>query len=106
MPIKNLPVARWGYQVLEAAGEAEWVRVYGAVTERGEGRSGRYRQVWLIIEGVWGRVRVTAGPESTLGGLQPGTAVEIATRLTGMLDLHNDFYVGAHTRLLRATPPR
>lgn len=102
MPIKDLPLTRTPRALRAAATATEWVRVRGVVTHRALARCGPYWQAVLHIETPAGLVRVTA---DTLGGSQPGTTVEIATLLTGRLDLPQQLYHGDHTRLLHLTPP-
>ncbi|SDO02666.1 hypothetical protein SAMN05660199_01158 [Klenkia soli] len=63
------------------------VRVRGQVDRRGDGYSGTYRNVWLIVDAGGAFIRITASPSSPLGAAPVGGTVELTTRLTGNVDL-------------------
>lgn len=89
----------------EAAVRGERVRVRGRVLAVGDSRSGAYRNRWLKIAVGSLSVRVTATPSSQLGSMAAGSTIELAVRLTGMVDLTEDVYYGERAQLLSWTPP-
>jgi hypothetical protein len=104
MPARELMVIENRKQFHAAATGRERVRVRGVVAKCGDGYSGSYRNVWLRIETPWGFLRITATPSSPLGTMAVGSAVELAVRLTGMVDLAADMYYGERTQLLAWAP--
>ena len=87
MSARELEMTRTRKQLHTAATERERVRVRGRVAECGDGYSGTYRNVWLRVAAAGASTRVTASPSSRLGTLPVGSWVEIAARLTGMVEL-------------------
>jgi hypothetical protein len=73
------------------------------VAKCGDGYSGSYRNVWMRIETPWGFLRITATTSSPLGTMA-GSAVELAVRMTGMVDLAANTYYGERTQLLTWPP--
>jgi hypothetical protein len=73
------------------------------VAERGDGYSGTYRNVWLCVETAAASVRVTASPTSPLGTMPVGSTVELASRLTGLVNLATNTYYGERAQLLTWT---
>ncbi len=106
MSARELEMTRTRKQLHTAATERERVRVRGRVAECGDGYSGTYRNVWLRVEVAGAGIRVTASPSSRLGTLPVGSSVEIAARLTGMVELGWDpagnVYYGERAQLLAA----
>ncbi len=51
-----------------------------------------------------GDVRVTASTRSTLGTMPVGSSVELATTLTGMVDVAEVVYFGPRAQLLDWSP--
>ena len=95
MSARELTMTRTRKKLHTSATVRERVRVRGIVVQRGDSYSGTYRNVWLRIETAGGSVRVTASPSSTLGTLPVGSSVEVAARLTGLVELDAD--AGANT---------
>lgn len=104
MPARELMMIKTRKQLHAAATNRERVRVRGVVAKCGDGYSGSYRNVWLRIETPWGFLRITATPSSPLGTMAVGSAVELAVRMTGMVDLAADTYYGERTQLLTWSP--
>ncbi len=104
MSARELEMTRTRKQLHTAATARERVRVRGRVAERGDGYSCTYRNVWLHVEVAGASIRVTASPSSRLGTLPVGSSVEIAARLTGMVELGWDpagnVYYGERAQLL------
>jgi hypothetical protein len=74
------------------------------VAERGGGYSGTYRNVWLLIETSGVSVRVTASPSTPLGTMSVGNTVELAARLTRMVDVAADVFHAERAQLLTWAP--
>jgi hypothetical protein len=87
-------------QLHAAATARERVRARGAVAQRGDGYSGTYRNVWLEIETAGATLCVTATPSSTLGTMVVGNTMELAVRMTGLVDVATGTYYGERARLL------
>ncbi len=104
MSARELEMTRTRKLLHTAATTRERVRVRGRVAECGDGYSGTYRNVWLRVEAAGASVRVTASPSSRLGTLPVGSSVEIAARLTGMVELGwnaaGNVYYGERAQLL------
>ena len=92
-------------QLHAAARARERRRLRGVVVERGDGYSGTYRNAWLRIEIPGASVQVTASPMSPLGTLPVGSRVELACRLTGMVDVVSNTYYGERAQLLSWVTP-
>jgi hypothetical protein len=105
LPARELAMIRNRKQLHTAAAVQERLRVRGVVAERGDGYSGTYRNTWLSIELAGASVRVTASPTSSLGMMPVGSTVELACRLTGMVDVATDTYYGERAQLLSWAPP-
>ena len=88
-----------------AAVNGDRVRIRGVVAAVGDGYSGTYRNVWLKITMGSAAIRLTASPSSPLGTMVVGSTLEVAVRLTGIVDLTQDLYYGERAKLLRAAPP-
>jgi hypothetical protein len=104
MSAKELPVTSTKTQLKQAAAARGRVRVRGRVTARGDAWNGRYRQTWLRIDTTAGGVRVTASPTSPLGTLPIGSPVDLAARLTGLVDLVTMTYFAERAQLIQARP--
>lgn len=100
MPAQELPLVRGRKRLHTASVGRERVRIRGVVVDRGEGYSGKYRNVWLRIEAAGANVRVTASPSSTLGTMPRGAMVELAARMTGMVDVAESVYWAERAQLL------
>ena len=101
MPARDLELIRSRKRLHTAAISRERVRIRGIVAESGDGYSGTYRNVWLRVQtAVGASVRLTASPSSTLGTLPDGAIVELAARLTGMVDLADNIYYAERAQLL------
>lgn len=105
---RDLTMIRTRRQLHLAAANRERVRVRGVVAARGDGYSGSYRNVWLRVETAGASVRVTATPTSPLGTMPVGSEVELAARLTGIVDLAaaNVVYYAERAQLLMPAPAR
>jgi hypothetical protein len=103
MPARDLPIITVRDQIHAAAAAQQRIRIRGIVAACGDGYSGTYRNVWLSIDTAGIRLRVTASPKSALGTMPVGTTVELAARLTGMVDLVRGEYYGKRAQLLAAT---
>ncbi|SNR82066.1 hypothetical protein SAMN04488107_0042 [Geodermatophilus saharensis] len=102
MPARDLELIRSRKRLHTAAISRERVRVRGIVAESGDGYSGTYRNVWLRIQtAVGASVRLTASPSSTLGTMPHGAIVELAARLTGLVDVADNVYYAERAQLLR-----
>jgi hypothetical protein len=104
LPARELAMIRNRKQLHAAAAMRERLRVRGVVAERGDGYSGTYRNAWLRIELAGASIRVTASPTSSLGTLPVGSTVELACRLTGMVDVVTNTYYGERAQLLSWAP--
>jgi hypothetical protein len=93
-------------QLHVAAQMRERLRVRGVVVERGDGYSGTYRNAWLRIEISGASVQVTASPTSPLGTLPVGSRLELACRMTGMVDVVSNTYYGERAQLLSWVAPK
>lgn len=100
MPARDLEMVRSRKRLHTAAVSRERVRVRGVVAQSGDGYSGTYRNVWLRIEMAGVSVRVTASPTSTLGTMPDGATVELAARMTGMVDVAENVYYAERTQLI------
>lgn len=105
MSARDLELIRSRKRLHTAAVNRERVRVRGVVTARGDGYSGTYRNVWLHIKtAVGASVRLTASPSSTLGTMADGAIVELAARLTGVVDVADNVYYAERAQLLTWAP--
>ncbi len=104
MSARKLTMVRTRRQLHAAAVGRARVRVRGVVAERGGGDSGTYRNVWLLIASAGVSVRVTASPSTPLGTMSVGSTVEIAARLTGMIDVAADVFHAERAQLLTWVP--
>src|SRR3954463_5732198 len=104
MPARDLVMIKTRKQLLDAATTRERVRLKGKVTELGDGYSGTYRNVWLRIETRAGNVRMTASTNSTLGTMPEGSNVELATTMTGLVNVAENVHYGERAQLLHWTP--
>jgi hypothetical protein len=104
MSARESGMVRTRRQLHTAAISRACVRVQGVVAERGGGYSGRYRNVWLLIATAGVSVRVTASPSTPLGTMSVGSTVEVAARLTGMVDVAADVFHAERAQLLTWAP--
>lgn len=104
MPARDLPIIRTRARLHAAATTRSRVRVRGTVAATGDGYSGTYRNAWLQIATAAGNVRVTASTKSTLGTMRVGSSLELATTLTGMVDVSEAVYFGERAQLLAWSP--
>jgi hypothetical protein len=104
MSARELAQVRTRKQLHTAARGRARVRVRGLVAERGGGYSGTYRNVWLLIATAGVSVRVTASPGTPLGTMSVGSTVEVAARLTGMVDVAADVFYAERAQLLNWAP--
>ena len=100
MPARELAMIRNRKQLHTTATVRERVRLRGVVVQRGDGYSGTYRNAWLRIEIAGASIRVTASPTSPLGTMPVGSKVELASRLTGMVDVVTNTNYGERAQLL------
>ena len=91
-------------QMTKAAGRLDRVRVRGQVVDCRDAYNSSYRQHALYILSSAGVLRVTATPTSPLGTLPIGATVDIAARLTGLVDLSSDTFYGRNAQLLSSDP--
>jgi hypothetical protein len=103
MSARELAMVRTGRQLHTAAIGRGRVRVRGVVVERGGGYSGTFRNVWLLIATAVS-VRVTASPSTPLGTMAVGSTVELAARLTGLVDVAADVFHAERAQLLAWVP--
>jgi hypothetical protein len=104
MSARELAMLRTRRQLHTAAIGRARVRVRGVVAERGGGYSGTYRNVWLLIATAGVSVRVTASPSTPLGTMAVGSTVELAARLTGLVDVAADVFHAERAQLLAWVP--
>jgi hypothetical protein len=104
MSARELAMVRTGRQLHTAAIGRGRVRVRGVVVERGGGYSGTFRNVWLLIATAGVSVRVTASPSTPLGTMAVGSTVELAARLTGLVDVAADVFHAERAQLLAWVP--
>ncbi len=100
MSARELPMIKSRARLHAAATTRARVRVRGTVAATGDGYSGTYRNCWLRITTAAGDVRVTASTRSTLGTMPVGSSVELATTLTGIVDVAEVVYFGERAQLL------
>ncbi|WP_448610112.1 hypothetical protein [Geodermatophilus sp. URMC 60] len=100
MSARELPMIKSRARLHAAATQRARVRVRGTVAAIGDGYSGTYRNSWLRIATAAGDVRVTASTRSTLGTMPVGSSVELATTLTGIVDVAEVVYFGERAQLL------
>jgi hypothetical protein len=101
MPARELRLVRGRKRLHTASVGRERIRIRGVVVDRGDGYSGKYRNVFVHIEAAGATIRVTASPSSTLGTTPRGTTVELAARMTGMVDVAEGVYCAERAQLLR-----
>jgi hypothetical protein len=104
MLARELPIIKSRARLHAAATHRARVRVRGTVAAVGEGYSGTYNNSWLRIATAAGDVRVTASTKSTLGTMPVGSSVELATTLTGVVDVADVVYFGERAQLLGSSP--
>jgi hypothetical protein len=101
MPARDLEIIRSRRRLHTPAISRERIRIRGVVAESGDGYSGTYRNVWLRVQTAVGpSVRLTASPSSTLGTMPDGAILEVAARLTGMVDVADNVYYAERAQLL------
>jgi hypothetical protein len=105
MPANQLPHVRSRRRLHTAAVGRERVRIRGVVADRGYGYSGKFKNVYLLVEATGATVRVTASPSSTLGTTPRGSTVELAARMTGMVDVADGVYWAERPQLLGSWQP-
>jgi hypothetical protein len=96
-----LEIIRSRRRLHTAAISRERIRIRGVVAESGDGYSGSCRNVRLRVQTAAGpSVRLTASPSNTLGTMPDGAIVEVAARLTGMVDVADNVYYAERAQLL------
>ena len=89
--------AHWTMMDAEAIGRCR-IRVQGVVVAKGDGYSGRYRNVWIQIAIGDVRVQVTATPGSALASAPRGAELDLGLTLTGLVDVARGVYFGQQAR--------
>lgn len=103
---RELRVMESTFQEMDlAAVELRRIRLRGVVTARGDGYSGRYRNVWLHIRTGEVTTQLTATPFSQLGTAPVGSEVDVVCTLTGLVDLSRSVYFGERAQLLLLRTP-
>lgn len=104
MAARDLPLIKTKRQLHAAAAAGARVRFAGVVIDSGDGYSGTFRNRWVHIQVDAVVVRVTATPTSPLGRVAFATRIEVAARLTGMLDLTRSLYFAERAQVLEMNP--
>ena len=96
----DLPVMTRATALRRAATQRERIRIRGVVEASGGGYSGTYRNTWLRIRTAGVTVQLTATNGSPLGTAAPGTRVDVACTLTGLVDVAEEIPFAKHAGLL------
>ena len=99
----QLPVTTRAGAVRRAATRRERIRIRGVVEASGGGYAGTYRNTWLRIRTVGITVQLTAANASPLGTAAPGTRVDVACTLTGLVDVAEQVIFARNAKLLDRT---
>ena len=96
----DLPVTTRGAALRQLATQRERIRIFGVVVASGSGAFGTYRNKWLMIRTAGVTVQLTARNEGPLGTAAPGTRVDVACTLTGLVDVAEEIPFAKHAGLL------